>query len=162
MPTGSRPRYLIDTNVLVYAHDRQAGVRRERAAAVLRHLHQEPPGQELSGQEPGAALPAQALAEFARVTLSKLSPPLAPEVVYEQIRLFEEAFEVLPLTPAVVLEAVRGHGDHSFSYFDAQIWAAAKLAQIPVILSEDFSPGSVVEGVSFLNPLAESVDLAEL
>jgi len=144
--------------VLVYAHDRQAGVRRERAAAVLRHLHQGPPGQE----PPGAALPAQALAEFARVTLSKLSPPLAPQVVYEQVRLFEEAFEVLPLTPAVVLEAVRGHGDHSFSYFDAQIWAAAKLAQIPVILSEDFSPGSVVEGVSFLNPLAESFDLAEL
>lgn len=158
MPTASQPRYLIDTNVLVYAHDRQAGARRERAAAVLRHLHRGAPG----AAAPGAALPAQALAEFARITLSKLSPPLAPQVVYEQVRLFEEAFEVLPLTPSVVLEAVRGHGDHSFSYFDAQIWAAAKLAQIPVILSEDFSPGSVVEGVSFLDPLDESINLAEL
>ena len=72
------------------------------------------------------------------------------------------AFTVLPLTPAVVLEAVRGFRDQSFSYFDAQIWAAAKLVQIPVILSEDFATGSVVEGASFLNPLTENVDLAEL
>ena len=36
--------------------------------------------------------------------------------------------------------------------WDAQIWAVARLHGIPAILSEDFSSGSVVDGVGFLNP----------
>lgn len=48
------------------------------------------------------------------------------------------------------------------SYYDAQVWAAAKLNQVPVVLSEDFPSGATVEGVTFLDPLAASFDLAEL
>jgi predicted nucleic acid-binding protein len=69
---------------------------------------------------------------------------------------------VLPLTPAVVLEAVRGVRDHRLSYFDAQVWAAAKLGQVNIILSEDFNTGATLEGVSFVNPLDRSVDLSTL
>ena len=57
-----------------------------------------------------------------------------------------------PLSPAVVLEAVRGVRDHHLSYFDAQIWAVAKLNQVAVIVSEDFNSGGTLEGVHFLNP----------
>ena len=52
--------------------------------------------------------------------------------------------------------------EHSFRYFDEQIWSTAKLNQVPVVLSEDFPSGTTVEGVSFENPLAEEFDLAEL
>jgi predicted nucleic acid-binding protein len=38
------------------------------------------------------------------------------------------------------------------SYWDAQIWATAKLNQIPRVLSEDFSHGCRVESVEFVNP----------
>ena len=72
--------------------------------------------------------------------------------MYRQIGLYERTFPVVPLTPAVVLEAVRGVRDHQFPYYDAQIWAAAKLNQVPVVLSEDFASGSTVEGVTFVNP----------
>jgi predicted nucleic acid-binding protein len=40
------------------------------------------------------------------------------------------------------------------SLWDAQVWATAKLNQIPVVLSEDFASGSVIEGVLFENPFA--------
>jgi hypothetical protein len=63
------------------------------------------------------------------------------------------AFPVLVLTGPVVLEALRGVGEHMLSYQDAQIWAIARLGPVGVILSEDFNPGAVLDGVSFTNPL---------
>jgi predicted nucleic acid-binding protein len=62
----------------------------------------------------------------------------------------------------VVLEALRGVGEHRLSYHDAQIWAVARLGQLAVALSEDFNPGAVLDGVSFTNPLDLAFDLASL
>ena len=45
------------------------------------------------------------------------------------------------------------------SYYDAQLWATARLNQVPIIFSEDFAAGSVVEGVRFVNPFAEGFAL---
>jgi predicted nucleic acid-binding protein len=52
-----------------------------------------------------------------------------------------------------VLEAIDGVQRHRLAYWDAQIWAAAKLNQIGVIYSEDGPTGSTVGGVLFVNPL---------
>ena len=72
------------------------------------------------------------------------------------------AFPVLPITGPVVLEALRGVGEHMLSYQDAQIWAIARLGPVGVILSEDFNPGAVLDGMSFTNPLDPEFDLAAL
>jgi len=144
--------YLLDATLLVYCFDEGASQKKERVLTTI----------ERTGRAPHAALPAQVLAEFANVALYKLKPPLAPADVYEQVERLEAVFPILPLTSAVALEAVRGVRDHRFSYFDAQIWAAAKLNQIPTVLSEDFSTGATVEGVTFLNPLADDFDLTDL
>ena len=42
--------------------------------------------------------------------------------------------------------------DFRISYWDALVWATAKMNQIPVVLSEDFPHISVLEGVRFINP----------
>jgi predicted nucleic acid-binding protein len=47
---------------------------------------------------------------------------------------------------------------YQLSYYDAQIWAVARLNRIPLVLSEDFSDGSVIEGVRFANPFADGFD----
>lgn len=146
------PSYLLDTNLLVYCFDEDEPEKKDRALATIDRV----------GRMPSAALPAQVLAEFANVALYTLDPPLSPDEVYGQIELYEAVFPVRPLTSAVALEASRGVRDHSFSYFDAQIWAVAKLDQIPVVLSEDFPTGATVEGVTFRNPLADDFDLADL
>ena len=145
-------RYLLDTNVLVYGFDSAEPDKQRRALETVERV----------GLARSGALPAQALAEFCRVALGKLDPPLSPAETYRQIELYERAFPVVPLTPAVVLEAVRGVRDHAFSYFDAQIWAAARLGRIAVVLSEDFPTGATVEGVTFVNPLTEAFDLGTL
>ena len=87
---------------------------------------------------------------------------LPAALVYQQIEALGQAFPVLALTPAVVLEAVRGVRDHRLSYYDAQVWAVARLGQVPVVLSEDFSPGSVLEGVAFVDPFAREFDVSTL
>jgi predicted nucleic acid-binding protein len=38
------------------------------------------------------------------------------------------------------------------NYWDAQIWAAAWVHRIPVVLSEDFQHDARIEGVRFVNP----------
>jgi predicted nucleic acid-binding protein len=146
------PSYLLDTNLLVYCFDDRAPEKQKRAHDLLDRV----------GRKPSAALPAQVLGEFANVMLYTMEPPLPPDAIYEQVQLYKKVFPVYPLTPAVSLEAVRAVKEHSFRYFDAQIWATAKLNQIPVVLSEDFAVGATVEGVTFENPLAEEFDLTDL
>ncbi len=145
-------RYLLDTNLLVYALDRREPVKRERAREVLRRV----------GGAGSAALPAQVLSEFANTCLKKLEPRPDPEAIRREVERLLLAFPVLPLTGPVVLEALRGVREHLLSYYDAQIWAVARLGQVGVVLSEDFNPGAVLDGVSFANPLDPAFDLAAL
>jgi len=136
-------RYLVDTNLLIYPLDARDPAKQRRAAEVLREL----------ARRGDAALPAQALAEFSSVVLRRLQPPLSPDQAFREVERLMTAFPVLPLSAAVVLEALRGVARHRLSYYDAQVWATARLHQIPLVLSEDFPAGATLEGVQFLNPL---------
>ena len=145
-------RYLVDTNLLVYTLDRREPEKRERAREVLRRV----------GGAGTATLPAQVLSEFANACLRKLEPRPDPTTVRREVERLMLAFPILPLTGPVVLEALRGVGEYMLSYYDAQIWAVARLGQVAVILSEEFDPGAVLDGVSFANPLEPEFDLAAL
>lgn len=146
------PAYLLDTNLLLYAHDQHELHKQARALELIERL----------GDGLTASLSVQNLAEFANVALKRLKPPLSPAEVAEQLELLEQTFVVYPLTAAVVREAVRGVQTHSLSYYDAQVWAVAKLNQVSVILSEDFNVGATLEGVLFLNPLEPSFAMSDL
>src|ERR671910_1133568 len=121
-------RYVVDTNVLVYTLDRREPEKRERAREVLRRV----------GGAGTAALPAQVLSEFANACLRKLEPRPDVEAIRREVKRLMIAFPVLPLTGPVVLEALRGVGEHMLSCYDAQIWAVTRLGQVGVVLSEDF------------------------
>lgn len=141
---------LLDTNVMVYLFDQNQAAKQGQAAALLPVL------QELSI----ARISAQSLAEFCAVVTRRLEPPMSPVETLIQVEHFTRSFPTLPLTSLVVLEALRGVRDHQFAYYDAQIWAAARLNQIPLIFSEDFNP-SVIEGVRFVNPFASDFVLEQ-
>lgn len=136
------PPILIDTNVLVYAYDRAEHKRQGQAIDVLDQLQATGKG----------CLSVQCLAEFFQVTARGRSPILKLDEAATQVELLMRAFPVFNLTQMVVLEAVRGVREHQMPYFDSQIWAVARLNQVPTIFSEDFSDGLVLEGVRFVNP----------
>ena len=145
-------RYLFDTNVLVYAADPREPAKRDRAREAIRRAVR-------SGS---AALPSQALSEYANVRLKKLRPSPDPGAIGREVERLLLAFPVLPLTGPVVLEALRGVRDHSLSYYDAQVWAAARLGQVDAVLSEDFNSGAVLEGVRFVNPFDPAFEPSSL
>lgn len=139
---------LVDTNVLVYAYDPRDAAKNVRAQAVLKDLHRHKVGH----------FSAQTLAEFMSAS-RKLGIAVADALTYAQA--FAAAWPVLDVTAQVVLEAGRGVRDHQLSYYDAQIWATARLNQIPVIFSEDFNSGATLEGVRFVNPFVATFNIAD-
>jgi predicted nucleic acid-binding protein len=138
------PPILVDTNVLVYFYDQNSLDKQECASLVLNRL-----------QEAGLGrMSTQTLAEFVNAAMRILDPPLTAAQAYEQVSMFAASWPVLDLTPQIVLEAARGVRDHGLAYYDAQIWATARLNQISIVFSEDFQDGQILEGVRFANPFA--------
>ncbi len=137
---------LIDTNLLVHAHDRGEHVKQKQAIQVLERLYATGSGR----------LSAQCLAEFFSAVTRGPAPKLTISEAAQQTDQLAQVWPVLDLTPMIVVEAVRGVRDHQLAYWDAQIWASARLNQVPVVFSEDFSDGVVFEGVRFVNPFAAS------
>ncbi|OQY91017.1 MAG: hypothetical protein B6D41_09435 [Chloroflexi bacterium UTCFX4] len=142
---------LIDTNVLLYAYDPNDLARSERAQNVLRHLEESNMGR----------VSVQCLAEFFSIATRKLKPPLSSAEALTQIELLARSYPVLDLTLGVILEAARGVRDYQLAYYDAQLWAMAKLNQIPIIFSEDMPSALVLEGVGYVNPFADNFVLEE-
>jgi predicted nucleic acid-binding protein len=143
---------LIDTNILVYAHQPAETTKYDRAMRVVDTLAENGSGR----------LSAQILAEFLNATTRGGHPILSIPEALRQAAVFVNAFPLFDLTGVIVLEAGRGLREHQLSYYDAQIWATARLNQVPTILTEDFTNGRRLEGVRFLNPLLPSFDLARL
>jgi predicted nucleic acid-binding protein len=147
--TGSM---LLDTNVLVYAIDPAAAAKQRRTVETMDRLVQRGAG----------CLSTQVLGEFFRVATEKLSKPLGLAEAHRQVSRLIEAWPVLSVTPLIVLEATRGVRDFRLAYWDAQLWATARLNQIGMVLSEDFQDRRLIDGVRFLNPFTPFFDLATL
>lgn len=145
------PTALIDTNILVYAYDRRDLAKQQRARQVLVRLKETSVGY----------LSVKTLSEFFVIVGYKRGFPdrLTPDEALGEIQRYVVSWPVLDLTPEIVVEAARGVRDHGLSYWDAQMWATAKLHNLDALFSEDLSDGSVIEGVTIMNPLLPSFDL---
>ncbi|HID63926.1 MAG TPA: PIN domain-containing protein [Anaerolineae bacterium] len=144
-------RIFADTNVLVYAYDRSESQKQRRALEVLDRLAVSRVG----------VISTQVLAEFFVAVTRKIGTPLSVSEACVRVKNYLQAWTVLDLTGMIVLEAARGVREHQFNFWDAQIWAAARLNQIPVVFSEDFNVGAVTEGVNFVNPFAEDFQIED-
>ena len=142
-------RILVDTNILLYAYDRGEPAKQPLALALLDRL---------VAHDLGALTP-QVLAEFFVNATKKLQPPLTIEEAHSRVQNYLLSWEILDITGTVVLEAVRGVRNYRMAYWDAQIWASARLNQIPIVLSEDFGDGVIIEGVRFVNPFGTGFNL---
>jgi predicted nucleic acid-binding protein len=132
-------RILLDTNVLVYVYDTSAPLKRSMARSTLGALAKAGVG----------AVSTQVLSEFFSVT-TRLT--LNPQEALVELQHQLEVWTVLQVTTEVILAAARAVRDHRLNFWDAQLWAAAKVHGLGTIFSEDFSSGSTLGGVKFINP----------
>lgn len=136
---------LIDTNILVYAVDGGEPVKQATAIAELDRLRIDNAG----------ILSVQSLSEYFTVVTRKLNPPIPPEVASGHLLKLLKIWRCIPVTEDIVLEAVRGTINYGLSFWDAQIWAAAKWAGAREIVTEDFNHGQNIEGVVIRNPFTQ-------
>jgi len=134
-------RVMVDTNVLLYAYDRGEPSKQSQALVLLDRLAVNGLG----------VLTSQVLAEFFVNATRRLRPPLTTEQAYARIQNYLLSWEMLDISGPIVLEAARGVRTYQMSYWDAQIWASARMNQIPVVFSEDFGSRGIIEGVRFVN-----------
>ena len=144
--------FLVDTNILAYAYDPRNADRQARAAACLRQLAHNRQG----------ALSAQILGEFFWVATRRLVPPLSAEQAERSVTNYLRSWPVYSVGMTAVLEAIRGVQRYQFAYWDALIWATARLNGVLTILTEDLPSSELIEGVRFSNPLETSFDLTRL
>ena len=140
-------KILLDTNILVYAYDPADPLRQTQAIELLDRLH-------ILGL---GRLSSQALAEFMNALIRPshgMPPRLTVDEAISTVQHFINHFEIYPLTPLTIIEAGRGVRDHQLPYYDAQVWATARLNQVTALFSEDFNDGAILEGVRFINPFA--------
>ncbi len=141
----------VDTNVLVYSLDSGDASRHARAVEVIAHLGVE-----------RMRLSTQVLSELASVVTHPHELAMPPAIAEEAVRDLADSCRVLDVTADTVIAALRARDLWGLEYFDAQIWAAAALDGVPVVVSEDFAAGTALGGVTFVDPFADDFDPASL
>lgn len=143
-------RYLIDTNVLVYACDAGTDPRKcALAREVVRAATRDDEGR----------LSTQVLTETFDV-LARAGGESARHAAFEYVGRLSVAIPVLGVSAQSVLLAADLSVRHKLRIYDAMLVAAAMMHGVGVILSEDFSTGCEIDGVRFENPFAPGFDLS--
>jgi predicted nucleic acid-binding protein len=136
----------IDTNVLVYAHDIDAGPKYQIANAVLRELWSERTG----------VLSVQVLQEFYVNVTRKIPSPLSKD----KARLVVSSYAIWckETTAAEVAAAFWIEDESRISFWDASIVSSAAKCGATRILSEDLSAGQRIAGILIENPFVAIPD----
>ncbi|MFP5236400.1 MAG: PIN domain-containing protein [Acidobacteriota bacterium] len=133
----------VDSNVLIYGMDAQAGARHESAKRALEELWSEKSG----------VLSMQVLQEFYYVTTRKIATPLPREIARRVVKRY--ALWCIPTGPAELDAAFAIEDAARISFWDALIVAAAVKAGAKRILTEDLHHGQTIAGVRIENPFAD-------
>jgi predicted nucleic acid-binding protein len=134
-------KYFVDTNILLYAHDRSAGLKHERARQLIERLW-------TSGQ---GVLSTQVLQELCINLRRRIARPLPVEEVRQIIQDYL-SWEIIN-TPASILQALEIEVRYQTSFWDALILQAAESSGAAVLYSEDLATGQKYGVVQVTNPL---------
>lgn len=133
----------VDTNVLVYAYDADAGRKRDIARDLLARLWRTREGR----------LSTQVLQEFYVTVTRKLPQPLDHVTARSVIDTYR-VWPVQSIDVGAILAASQVEDRWQVSFWDALIVTAAKQAGATRLFSEDLQASHVVDGVVIENPFA--------
>ena len=129
-----------DSNILVYAVDRNAGDRHRAAATLV----------ERSVRPGNCTQTLQSLCEFFNVATRKVG--LNTLAAAEVVARWQAAVPVEPASDSDLRDAMRIVREHGLSFWDALLWATVRRAGVEILFSEDFQDGQSIEGVRIIDP----------
>ena len=133
----------VDTNVLIYAHDRSAGSKHERTRTLLKELWDSRSG----------CLSIQVLQEFYVNITRKVTNPLSPEAAAAIITDLS-AWQIHRPDVSDLIEAIRLQTRLQLSFWDAMIIASANRLGCHTVWSEDLNAGQTYGQTIVRNPFA--------
>lgn len=134
-------RSFLDTNILVYADDHDAGAKQGVAQELIEQAR-------LTGH---GVLSTQVLQEYFVSATRKLKVP-APVARRKMVLYARMNLCVIRLED--ILAAVDLHRLHQFSLWDALVLRCALAANCRRLYTEDLQSGQVVEGLEVVNPFS--------
>jgi len=137
-------KYFVDTNILVYAHERSAGVKQQRATKLLLELWNSGCG----------VLSTQVLQELCFNLRRKAGNPLSIDECRLLIQNYS-TWEVVTNTPSSVLKALDMETRYKISFWDALIVQAAEEAGATILYSEDLAASQFYGTIQVVNPLLD-------
>jgi predicted nucleic acid-binding protein len=142
-------KYFVDTNILIYAHDRAAGMKHEKARELIESLW-------LSGQ---GVLSTQVLQELCVNLRRKVARPLAVDEIRRLVNDYM-SWEVVVNSPEAVIQALEIQAlenlvRYKTSFWDALILQAAEQSGAAILYSEDLAAKQSYGTVRVVNPLVE-------
>ncbi len=134
-------RFTLDTNILIYAIDRDSG-------------HKHDYSKYLVGQAAlcDCVLTVQALGEFFYATTRKNLLDISHSSKF--VNDWLEVFETVSATDSALLEAIDTIQSHQLSFRDAMILTTARQSGCSTLLSEDLQDGWRLHGIEIINPFA--------
>lgn len=139
-------RFSIDTNILVYSIDKDAGTRHEQSRTLVDAL-----------ADRDCVLTLQALAEFFHAVTRKNKMPGA-----EAAAMVHDWMELFPVAIAdgrILSQAIQLKNEHDFAFWDAVLVQAARAAGVTRLLTEDMQDGRTIGALRLENPFKEDFDL---
>ncbi|TAK53781.1 MAG: PIN domain-containing protein [Gammaproteobacteria bacterium] len=138
-------KYFVDTNILMYAHDRTAGEKHERARDLVEELWRTRRG----------VVSTQVLQDLAVNLRRKAGRPLDVRTTREIVADYM-TWQVIVNGADSILEALELEQRYQISFWDALIVGAAEAAGAEVLYSEDLSNHQRYGSVEVINPLLAS------
>jgi predicted nucleic acid-binding protein len=136
-------KYFVDTNILIYAHDRSAGTKHDRARKLIEHLWNTGEG----------VLSMQVLQELC----INLRRKTGRKILSDEIRRIIQdylSWEIVIDSPESTLHALEIEERYKTSFWDALLLQAAESSGATVLYSEDLAVGQEYGGIQVVNPFA--------
>lgn len=137
--------HFVDSNILVYAHDLDAGDRRDQARSLVRDLWATGRG----------VISIQVLQEFFVTVTRKPPSPLSIDDAAEVVDDYAK-WAVHSPTPDDIQNAIAIQRRYDISFWDAMVINSAAKMGCSVLFSEDLNHGQSYGGVQVVNPFTAS------
>ncbi len=141
--SGNKDLQFLDTNVLLYAHDKSAGEKQNRAGAIVTAMWESGNG----------CLSVQVLQEFYVNITQKVAQRLDKEMAL-QIVTDLACWHIHVPDAADVLKAIEIQLAYKISFWDAMIIRSAQAMRCQILWTEDLQAGQIIAGVRVVNPFA--------